>query len=52
MADRIRPTDYRKGPPCVLCGWPNVKPGHNAKERQTLRDSPLRDLIGVLFAGR
>lgn len=49
MADRTRPIDFVLGPPCILCGRPNRRPGHNRKERQILRDSRLRDTIEALF---
>lgn len=49
MADRTRPTDFVNGPPCILCGRPFLRPGHNRKERQTLRDSYHREVIASLF---
>lgn len=42
MADRTRPEHFEHGPACPLCGWPNVKPGHNRKERNLLRDNEFR----------
>jgi hypothetical protein len=32
----VRPQDFTHGPPCALCGWPNLPPGHNTRERRTL----------------
>lgn len=56
MADYVRPTDFTKGLACPLCGWPNLKPGHNRKERELLRNDrfrvPMIAALGVIRGDR
>jgi hypothetical protein len=55
MADRVRATDFTRGPACPLCGRAYL-PGHNAKERQLLqRNEYFREqmiaALGVIIGG-